>query len=260
MDYSKWERLGNAAEEEEAAVRAARSAANKAKHDAELDERKRRWEAEHPGEDPHEHSGGCGCGYADPEALRRAAERRRKLAASGGELTLEERNVKKVVAARATREHGKQLFGRGEVEHALAVYERGLLIINGSYGMTEEQEREMAALEVVHHLNVAACQLRLGENVKAEAAARTAISLDPGSVKAHFRLASALAAMGRADEALAALAEADRAAPGNAAVAQLAERLRREEREKRQKARQTDRKFAERLRKAAAETSTALPT
>jgi hypothetical protein len=47
-------------------------------------------------------------------------------------LSTDQKNVKKVAAVEATREHGNQLFKAGDLDQAYAVYERGVLIVNGA--------------------------------------------------------------------------------------------------------------------------------
>jgi hypothetical protein len=100
------------------------------------------------------------------------------------ELPLEEKNRKKIAAVDATREHGKQLFAEGKYEHACAVYERvrakrerlrgavrltltrvakGVLIINGCYGMSDEEMERLGKMETLLNLNMAACKLKLKE-------------------------------------------------------------------------------------------------
>lgn len=244
-DYSKFRALEREEEDREARAAAERRAASKARAEKEQKERHAAWIAAHPGEDPHEHSS-CGCGYADPEALRKAEARRK---ASGGDMPIEERNVKKMAAIDATREHGRILFGEGKFEHALAVYERGLLIIHGCYSLTHEQERHAAELELLHHLNVAACQLRLGEHAKAAQACRQALALDAASPKAHYRLGQAREGTGDLEGAAESFAEAARHGGGEPAR-RAEQRALAKVREAERKARQTERRMAERLQGA----------
>ena len=73
----------------------------------------------------------CGCGYADVEEMKRAAE----AAALQPQLSAEEKTQRKVSAVHATREHGKQLYLEGKYAEAFAVYERGVLIASGIFNV-----------------------------------------------------------------------------------------------------------------------------
>jgi len=96
----------------------------------------------------HQHSRCCGCGFADPEAVKRARYKTNEYIsvcvafasvhstpmlpcvlvlyseAKKDEIPLDERNVKKLAAVEATREHGNILFKEGKFNEACAVYER----------------------------------------------------------------------------------------------------------------------------------------
>jgi len=146
----------------------------------------------------------CGCGYADIEEMKRAAA----AAAQEPQLTAEEKNQKKLIAVRATREHGKELFGEGKYNEAFAVYERGVLIASGALGASAAVQAELSQLEVLLDLNMSLCKLKLREWKEAQDQARMALQLDPTSVKAHFRLAQGAVGMANWDEAREHLARA----------------------------------------------------
>lgn len=196
LDYNKWDKLARTVEDEEKQRKEEDRKKSKDKYLQEQAEKQQKWTQEHPGQEPHEHhSSCCGCGFADPEAVKRAAERKKN------EIPLPERNQKKVVAVEATREHGNILFKEGKFNEAFAVYERGIMIINGSYGLTEAEQDKMSQYELLLELNMAACCLKLEENLKALDHCKIVLNLDPKNTKALYRLGQANRAMGHLDEA-----------------------------------------------------------
>lgn len=80
------------------------------------------------------------------------------------QLTLEEKNTKKLRAVEATREDGNRLFKEGQYAQAYAVYNRGTLIAQGTYGLEGEQQTQMDVLESLLELNQSFCQIKLGDN------------------------------------------------------------------------------------------------
>eukprot|EP01006_Ploeotia_vitrea_P024275 TRINITY_DN57045_c0_g1_i1.p1 TRINITY_DN57045_c0_g1~~TRINITY_DN57045_c0_g1_i1.p1 ORF type:complete len:226 (-),score=90.85 TRINITY_DN57045_c0_g1_i1:88-765(-) len=141
------------------------------------------------------------------------------------EIPLEERNIKKVRAVEATREHGKQLFGEGKYEHAAAVFDRGLLIINGSYSMTDEQQAKLDDLELILESNLAACKLKLERNVEAIRHCKAVLSRDKTNAKAMYRWAEALITMGEYEDARDKVRESIKAHPNNAGFRQQLARV-----------------------------------
>ncbi|XP_074862624.1 protein unc-45 homolog A [Carettochelys insculpta] len=88
------------------------------------------------------------------------------------------------------RQEGNRLFQAGEYGAAQAAYARALELC------TEPPER------AVLHRNRAACHLKLGDYVEAEADASKAIEANGHDVKALFRRSQALQKLGRLDQAL----------------------------------------------------------
>jgi hypothetical protein len=99
------------------------------------------------------------------------------------EVPLEEKNDKKQKAVAAAKEHGGQLFAEGKYEHAYAVYERGLLIINGIFGASDSEYDALAQLELILHLNMAACALKLNNFKSALENSKSALSFDKTNIK-----------------------------------------------------------------------------
>jgi tetratricopeptide (TPR) repeat protein len=141
------------------------------------------------------------------------------------ELTIEEKNVKKLAAVEATREHGKQLFLEKKFDHAKAVYERGLLIINGAYKLTHEQQQRIDELELLLNLNLASVELRRDDPRQAITYCRLAIQLDPNVVKAYNRMAQAYIKLLEWDEALAQTTKALEISPDDTVATKLQQRI-----------------------------------
>eukprot|EP01006_Ploeotia_vitrea_P024276 TRINITY_DN57045_c0_g1_i2.p2 TRINITY_DN57045_c0_g1~~TRINITY_DN57045_c0_g1_i2.p2 ORF type:complete len:248 (-),score=142.37 TRINITY_DN57045_c0_g1_i2:88-831(-) len=218
-DYSKWDALVREEEEAQRRAKEKRALENRMKYMKEQQERKAKWDAEHKDHEHHHHAPSCGCGFGDPDAIRKAAAKKKD------EIPLEERNIKKVRAVEATREHGKQLFGEGKYEHAAAVFDRGLLIINGSYSMTDEQQAKLDDLELILESNLAACKLKLERNVEAIRHCKAVLSRDKTNAKAMYRWAEALITMGEYEDARDKVRESIKAHPNNAGFRQQLARV-----------------------------------
>ena len=80
----------------------------------------------------------CGCGYMSPDDIKALQN-----APPVVEVPLEQKNAKKRAAIAAAKEHGAQLFKEGDVQQALAVFERGVLIINGTVGLSDAEADEL---------------------------------------------------------------------------------------------------------------------
>jgi hypothetical protein len=275
-DYSKWDALSRAEEEAEEREKERKRAENRQRYFKEQEEKKKKFLQEQEakknagghghahGGDGHGHSHGdsggdgsdapnkdgmqplltqvrrpaCGCGYADVEEMKRAAAE----AAKQPQLSTEEKNERKLQAVRATREHGKQLFGEGKYAEAFAVYERGVLIASGALGASAAVQEELSQLEVLLDLNMSLCKLKQCEWKEAQDQARMALQLDPQSVKAHFRMAQGAVGMANWDEAREHLAHASAldAKQGDACkkeIATLLADIRRKEAEEKAKVR-----------------------
>lgn len=186
----------------------------------------------------------CGCGYADVEEMKRAAEE----AAKEPKLSTEEKNQKKMIAVRATREHGKFLFQEGKYDQAFAVYERGVLIASGMFDLSPEDQAELTALEVILDVNMAACQLKQKNWSSAIDQCRLALQLDSGNVKAHFRWGCALLGLGEYEQAREKFSKAlqlDTEGVSKREVAAQLQEIRRREQADREKAKL----FAEQMKK-----------
>ena len=125
-----------------------------------------------------------------------------------------------------TAQTAKACFAAGDYEQAEALF--SILL-----------QDEAAADRLAHYCNRSACRLKLGRHDDAAADARVALEISPDSVKAHFRLASALVeraqrcsgaeGSGRRAEAAAACSAALALHPGHAQLLALAARCAEEE-------------------------------
>lgn len=202
-NYDKWDAMERELEEVEKEEKIASKAKNKANYEKKQLEKQKKWEADRRAKgidksEDHQHKPTCGCGFADPETLMRL---KKEAENKPPELPLEERNVKKMAAIEATREHGKILFLEGKYDHAFAVYERGIMIINGTYGMSEEDFKKIAEHELALDLNMAACKLKLKEWKEAINNCKQALGIDKKSLKAMYRMGQAHMGMADYDEA-----------------------------------------------------------
>jgi len=162
VDYGRWDEMSRSIEAQEQAELEQEREERRLRY-----ELKRREEAikykEKYGVDPPKSS--C-CGFAsNPEQLLKESKQKHThkdncCSSPSSETLLSEKNLKKMRAAHATREDGNRLFREGDFETALAVYDRGVLIINGMYGLDDEQYEEMNQLEAVLNLNMAAVYLK----------------------------------------------------------------------------------------------------
>ena len=165
VNYSKWENLARETDAEEAAAQERERAERRRRHLVDEEARRRKWDQTHPGTGtgtgPEAHRS-CGCGYMDPEQIKQLKDR-----PEVEEVPIAEKNKKKINAILAAKEHGGILFKEGDYNQALAVYERGLLILNGTYDLDEVQQNQVIELEKFLYLNLAAVTLKLKEFKKA---------------------------------------------------------------------------------------------
>jgi len=118
------------------------------------------------------------------------------------QLSLPEKNRRKMIAVEATQTDGNRLFKEGNYELALAVYERGCLIVNGTYGMPEDDWRKMQELEAKLDLNIALIKLKQKKWQECIDSCKMSLNIVKKNAKAHFRWAEALLGMERFEEAL----------------------------------------------------------
>jgi len=138
------------------------------------------------------------CGYADPATLRKIAEEKKKTP----QLSLPEKNRRKMIAVEATQIDGNKFFREGKYEQALAVYERGCLIINGAYGMPDEDWEKMQDAEAKLDLNIALIKIKMEEWSSAIDHCKMSLNIKKKNPKAYYRWAEALIGMAEYDEAL----------------------------------------------------------
>ncbi|QDZ18119.1 putative FKBP-type peptidyl-prolyl cis-trans isomerase [Chloropicon primus] len=140
---------------------------------------------------------------------------------------------KQLDKALGLKEEGSRLYGEGRVEEASAKYLEVLVMIDAAKSVDalgradfRDLRGRMEAVELVCHLNLAACALAENRYEAALEEARAALSIDGRSVKAMYRAGRALFAMSRFEEAAEALGEADRLSPSDRSIAPLLARAR----------------------------------
>jgi len=117
------------------------------------------------------------------------------------QLSIEEKNKKKIAAVYATREHGNQLFAKGDYETAFKVYERGVLIINGMYSTSDDDYTKMEEMEAILDLNMAMAKLKLKEYTEAIDHCKMSLQIDKSNPKAYYRMAEAYIGLGEYQDA-----------------------------------------------------------
>jgi len=168
------------------------------RYEKEQEERIKKWEQQ-TGKKAHDHKhrSNCGCGYADPEEVKRLAEERKQ----NPEPPLHEKNIKKLKAVDAAREDGNKFFKEGKYNEAYALYHRGILIIQGTYGLNEEDQAKIDQAELAFELNMAACKLHLKDWTEAINHCNLALQQDAKSEKAFYRMGQAYIGMAEYEKA-----------------------------------------------------------
>jgi tetratricopeptide (TPR) repeat protein len=116
------------------------------------------------------------------------------------------------------KERGGQLFQEGQERAAAVCYSRAAKLAAAAVVSGGRGEREGKELQVALGLNLAACQLKLGQADHASSNCSRILELDPGNVKALYRRGMARMRLGDLDEAEEDLRQAGRREPGNTAV------------------------------------------
>jgi len=220
FNYDKFDKIGKDFEKEEKKEKEQVRAENHAAYNRRRQNRIETWEEEQrrQGKDVEKlrreyQKQSCGCmsqqmafahqhGHGDHkhdpmEFLKKQAEKKKKKP----DLPLPERNRRKLIAIEATRVDGGKFFKKGEYETALAIYERGLLISNGIYGIPDKQWEEVSKMEAKLDLNIAACKLKLKDWVSCIEYCERSLAIE-NSTKAYYRMAEAYIGLGEYEKAL----------------------------------------------------------
>eukprot|EP00466_Bigelowiella_natans_P003796 jgi/Bigna1/131342/aug1.14_g6050 len=227
VDYSRFDQLSKQLDEEEVQEKQKRRNESMQRYYKEQKLKQEEWEARHGHKDGHGHAhGGHSCGHghgaegagdrssrskqppkkrsgcmgcvaasADPSALQEMIEESKRIEKEPKEpeMTIEEKNTKKIKAVEATRidASGKKFFQKGDYRTALQIYNRGALICNGIYDLSDELWTVVQEHEVVLDVNIATCHLKLKEYQEAIERCKMALAIDKKHVKAHYRMAQA---------------------------------------------------------------------
>lgn len=197
VDYSRWEAL---AKEEELREQEEAAALKAQKRESYLKAQKERAEKLHANSEQssnHLDHHTCGC------SMRMPSNKDPK-----DQMPIHERNLLKIDAIKAAKTDGNRLFKEDNLDLCLQVYERGVLICNGAYSLTDAQQDEVDQLELALGLNIAQVYLKQGRWTEAISQCKMALQLDPSSVKAFYRMALAYDGKGEYQQARAFLEQA----------------------------------------------------
>lgn len=265
FNYDKFDKIGKDFEEEEKKEKEYVRAENHAAYNKRRQDRIDTWEEEQrrQGKDVEKlrreyQKQSCGCmsqqmafahshGHGDhshdaKEVMRKAQEKKKP------DIPLPEKNRRKLIAIEATRVDGGKYFKKGDYETALAIYERGLLISNGIYGIPDKQWEDVNKMEAKLDLNIAACKLKLQEWVSCIEYCERAIAVE-SSTKAYYRMAEAYIGMGEYEKALEKNAAGRARQPGFTSLQEQEQRIKRLHAIQREKAKKETLKMAKRLQK-----------
>eukprot|EP00485_Elphidium_margaritaceum_P023801 CAMPEP_0202712592 /NCGR_PEP_ID=MMETSP1385-20130828/43528_1 /ASSEMBLY_ACC=CAM_ASM_000861 /TAXON_ID=933848 /ORGANISM="Elphidium margaritaceum" /LENGTH=298 /DNA_ID=CAMNT_0049372679 /DNA_START=22 /DNA_END=918 /DNA_ORIENTATION=- len=182
------------------------------------------------------------CGYMPVDQINQLSAQKKN------EPSVEEKNIKKIAAVYATKEDGNRLFKEKNYELAYKVYERGTLIINGMYDLSEKDETDMENIECLLDLNMALVSLKREQWSQAIDCCKMAIQIDDKNAKAYYRWSEALIAMSEYDEARKQSFKAKELEPNNVAVDRQLEKIDKLQTEQLEKARKEEQKMAQRIR------------
>lgn len=147
-----------------------------------------------------------------------------RLMAGGADLEADQcaEQLQRVEAAKA---EGNSAVAQGRWQEAAASYQRGLQLVRFC---PAAPSREQAVVEAALLANLALAELRMGQPAEAVRHSRAVLALDPRSIKARFRLATAMGELGESEAALQEVEVALALEPSDAAVLALRRRLRQE--------------------------------
>merc|ERR1712039_844408 len=164
------------------------------------------------------------------------------------EVSIEEKNKKKITAVYAAKQDGNRIFKEKNYSLAYKVYERGCLIINGCYQLNEKQEEEMETVECLLDLNMALCCLKMEDYAEAINCCKQALQIDKKSAKAYYRWSEALICMSDYDEARKMSLKAKELEPNDAVIDKQLKRIDDLQKEQLAKAKKEEQKIAQRIR------------
>eukprot|EP01091_Cochliopodium_minus_P012261 TRINITY_DN3682_c0_g1_i1.p1 TRINITY_DN3682_c0_g1~~TRINITY_DN3682_c0_g1_i1.p1 ORF type:complete len:200 (+),score=73.25 TRINITY_DN3682_c0_g1_i1:224-823(+) len=138
----------------------------------------------------------------------------------------------KIEEAKKLKEEGNKFFQGSEWRKALGSYHRSLLYVKGldkseasgmmmmkeEHPITEEEKKEIEAVFLVVHLNMAAVYLKISEWTKAINSCGEAIKLDPKNAKAYFRRSQAYLSQRDVDRSEVDCKQALKLAPSDKAI------------------------------------------
>eukprot|EP01083_Nonionella_stella_P073165 197621_1 len=280
-DYSKFDKMVMEEEEREKQEKEEERMRIRLKHEKEQKEKQKKWDEDliKQGKDPvkerqkyggcafshmshlaqhtpHTHDENCNhdhdhkpkdtapkssCGYMPIEEIEKLTK------AKQNEPTIAEKNKKKIEAVYAAKTDGNRLFKEENYELAYKVYERGVLIINGMYQMTEKEEDEMENVECLLDLNMAFASLKLENYAEAINCCKMAIQIDDKNAKAYYRWSEALIGKSDYDDARKQALKAKALQPNNLAIQRQLDRIDQLQKKQNEKAKKEEHEMAKRL-------------
>jgi tetratricopeptide (TPR) repeat protein len=164
----------------------------------------------------------------EKESAAAAAER----AANGEDEDHDQRKLKfpdRLRLVSKNKEEGTELFQGGNHRQAMARYNKALTHAAKFGDLSPQQTEEVSSLKLSCHLNIAACWLKItdAENHLAQAmrSCSDALGIDPESVKALYRRATAAEQKGDYEDARQDLVKAAKLDPDDKAVPKLMTRV-----------------------------------
>lgn len=181
------------------------------------------------------------------EEAEKERQRRKELGMDDDKDDRKMSKTERLKLAMKNKDEGNTVFKAGNLEDAIGRYQRALQHLNKFFMLDKspEETKEAEAVSLSVHLNMAQVYLKMAQEVekqaggdekakkdkteqihkKAKASAEEALKIDSDSVKAKFRLGTALEKLGDIDEASKTIKSALKVEPENADLLKYKERL-----------------------------------
>jgi len=131
----------------------------------------------------------------------------------------------KIKAANKRKDEGNALFKEGKFQEASSKYQAALDYFKQSWGMNDEEKKQIDDIKLPCLLNSAACQIKTKDYSECVLTCSKALDIDNKNVKAIFRKGQAHALNGEFEKAKEDLMEAARLSPKSAEIRQELEKL-----------------------------------
>jgi tetratricopeptide (TPR) repeat protein len=145
----------------------------------------------------------------------------------------------RIADAYTLKEAGTRLFNQGKYSFALQDYSKAISMLENDFSFDKDSKAESTKVKFSCGLNMAACQLKLGELVDVIGICSALLEQDPTSSKAAFRRGQAHEQRGETDSALKDYSLALTLSGGDVAVRRAMDSLQKVQREQDKKDRET---------------------